>query len=158
MQQIQLAFCFVSEDWLLCFLLIGQLKVCFHFWSLGPLQKVISRAKLFALHCLLWGIPSPLWQSQTEGKRVGNISSRFIERSINCSLLPLTLDPCWPPDIMLPAGQTRVEASRADTALLKTNNFQLTGLSLLVYICPTSHISICYYWRDMASEQCFFLS
>lgn len=91
MKQIRLTFCFVSEDWLLCFLLIGQLKVRFHFQSLDPLQKVISRAKLFALCCLLGGIPSPLWQSQAEGERVGNISSRFIERSINRSLLPLTL-------------------------------------------------------------------
>ncbi len=91
MKQIRLAFCFVSKDWLLCFLLIGQLKVRFHFQSLDPLQKVISRAKLFALRCLQRGIPSPLWRSQAEGERVGNISSRFIERSINRSLLPLTL-------------------------------------------------------------------
>lgn len=45
MKPIRLAFCFVSEDWLLCFLLIGQLKVRFHFSE--PLQKVISGGKLF---------------------------------------------------------------------------------------------------------------
>lgn len=45
MKSIRLAFCFVSEDWLLCFLLIGQLKVHFHFSK--PLQKVISGGKLF---------------------------------------------------------------------------------------------------------------
>lgn len=38
-------FLLVSEDWLLCFLLIGQLKVRFHFSE--PLQKVISGGKLF---------------------------------------------------------------------------------------------------------------
>lgn len=86
---IGLAFRFVSEDWLLCFLLIGQLKVRFHFSE--PLQKVISGAKLFgpALPAARNSLCTP--GEVGPGETVGNISSHFIERSINRSLLLLTL-------------------------------------------------------------------
>lgn len=50
-------------------------------------------------------------------------------------------DPCWPQDIMLPAGQTRVKGDRADHDILKTHFQQLTVFSLLLYICPPSHSS-----------------
>lgn len=65
MKPIRLAFCFASEDWPLCFLLIGQLKVRFHFSE--PLQKVISGAKLFAPALRAAGIPSALQRSRAEG-------------------------------------------------------------------------------------------
>lgn len=78
MKQIRLAFHSMSEDWLLCFLLIVQLKVRLHFRRLDPLQKVISRAKLFALLAsLLRGIPSSLLCSPAEAESVCNISSSF---------------------------------------------------------------------------------
>lgn len=130
---------------------VWRLAALFPFdWSIksalplsNPLQKVISRAKLFALRCLLRGIPSPLWRSQAEGERVGNISSRFIERSINRSLLPLTLlTPADPWTSCYPAGQTGVKTGGADT---KTETAILSSLVCLYWFtfCPTSHSRIC---------------
>ena len=136
----------MSEDWLLCFLLIGQLKVCFHFRIPGPLQKIISRAKLFALRCLpARNSLSTLEKSgggraserASERARGGNISSRFIERSINRSLLPLT--PLTPADPRTSCYQPGKLDFKADSAPAKGNNsFRLRGLCVLVWICASS--------------------
>lgn len=120
MKQIRLAFCSVSEDWLLCFLLIGQLKVRFHFRSLDPLQKVISRAKLFALHCLLWGIPSPLQSGWGRERELVILAPILLRDPLIVASCRWPSDPRWPLDIMLPAGQTGVKASMV-TPPLKNN-------------------------------------
>lgn len=125
---------------------VWRLSALFPFdWSIkselplsSPLQKVISRAKLFALCWLLRGIPSPLWRSQAEWERVGNISSRFIERSINRSLLPLTL---WP---LLTPGPHITQSGKLELKPIwqtqKLTNRRTCEIQHLKNVC--SHLSV----------------
>lgn len=127
MKQIRLAFCFMSEDWLLCFLLIGQLKVRFHFQRLDPLQKVISRAKLFALRSLLRGIPSSLCWIRLWERGLVILAPILLRDPLIVAFCCWPVDPRWPLDIILPVEQTRVKASRPDISFFKKNKYQFSA-------------------------------
>lgn len=122
MKQIRLAFCFVPEDGLLCFLLIGQLKVCFHFPSPGPITEsnFKSQAVCPALSAARNSLSTLAKSDQRERERV-ILAPVLLRDPLIVAFCRWPFDPCWPPDIMLPAGKTGLKGSGADG---RTNTYQ----------------------------------